>query len=395
MATQTKRNTPKVIDTENLGELEAGRAMLIEYLNEAHATEGALVTTLGTHISITPRGSYRTTLERHLTETRQHARALERRIAELGGGSGLLGSAKGTVQTILGQALVLGKGPIDMLRGSGGEEKLLKNAKDEATTEMLEIATYDAIEQLALALGDEKTARMATRHRDQEERALRELREHIGKLTLATVKSRAGGEPSYDWETTGAAEAVKGVAEEAEKQVKKTARKTTRTAKKTTSTAKRTTSTAKTAAKSTAKRAERSAASTAERTSAKASDAAGTAQKRTQSAASGGEPPMAGYDELNASDIVTKLTELSQDELRSVNAYERANKSRDTVIDRVKALQESQPFSGYDDLTGREVAERVRDADEKTVNSVREYEGRHKRRVEVLEAAQRQISAKS
>ena len=76
-------------------------------------------------------------------------------------------------------------------------------------------------------------------------------------------------------------------------------------------------------------------------------------------------------------------------------AYERANRKRATVIERAQSLQENEPFPGYDDLTAREIAQRVRDADEATVQRVRDYEGRHQRRVEVLEAASRQLSGSS
>ena len=62
------------------------------------------------------------------------------------------------------------------------------------------------------------------------------------------------------------------------------------------------------------------------------------------------------------------------------------------MIERAQSLQENEPFAGYDDLTARDVAQRVRDADAPTVQRVRDYEGRHQRRVEVLEAASRQLS---
>lgn len=389
MATSTRRSSNPVIDREDIAQLEAGTGMLVQYLQEAHATEGALVTTLGAHIAITPRGSYRQTLERHLTETRQHARALERRISELGGGSGLLGSAYGAVQNIVAQAFVLTKGPLDMLRGSTGEEKLLKNAKDEATSEMLEIATYDAIEELAKAIGDEKTARLAARHREQEERALSELRGHIVKLAQATVEARAGGKPSYDWETTGAAEAAKGVASAAEDTAERAAGRTQRTAKRAAGTArgaaKGTASTAKSAAKGTR--------STAKRTARSTAASAKSTRSTPKLTAKPAQPPFADYDSLAASEVVAKLTDLTQDELSRVISYERTDKKRDTVLDRAKALQENEPFAGFDDLTARDVAARLRDADEKTVSAARAYESRHKRRVEVLEAAQRQLSS--
>ena len=45
---------------------------LNRYLNEALATERALVTTLTAHIAMTPRGDHRSLLERHLDETSLH-----------------------------------------------------------------------------------------------------------------------------------------------------------------------------------------------------------------------------------------------------------------------------------------------------------------------------------
>ena len=323
------------IDTNDPAQVERARALVIQILQEAHATEQALVTNLRAHIAMTPRGSYRESLERHLAETQQHERAVARRIREVGRDRGVLSAVYGAVTSVVGQALVLTKGPLDLLRGGpDGDEKLLKNARDEVVTEALEIATYDALEALAQAIGDDATARLAARHRGQEERMLEQLRNHIPKLANAVVQARATGEATYDWETTGAVE---------------TARKTARRAQRKAST---------------------------------------TRRPRATTA----EPPLPDYDKLNASQAVSKLADLSQGQLAQVVAYERANRKRATVIERAQSLQENEPFPGYDDLTARDIAQRVRDADEATAQRVREYEGRHQRRVEVLEAASRQLS---
>jgi ferritin-like metal-binding protein YciE len=309
-------------DTKNL---------LLRQLEEAHATEQALVTNLRAHIAMTPRGSYRASLERHLSETRQHERAVARRIREIGRDRGLLTAAYGVITTAVGQALVLTKGPLDLVRGGPrGEEKLLENARDEVVTEALEIAIYDVIEALAKSLGDNATARLAASHRADEEKMLGELREHMPRLADAVAEARAGGSPSYDWTSTGAAETVKRKA------------KTTRRPR----------------------------------------------VSKTQ-------PPTSDYDRLTASEVVGKLTDFTQSQLAGTVAYERANRKRTTVIERAQSLQEDEPFSGYDELTARDVAQRLTDADEPTARRVREYEGRHRRRVEVLETAQRQLSGAS
>jgi len=53
--------------------MSQSKQKVVQYLNEAHATEVALVRVLQSQIGMTPRGSYRSGLEKHLGETRDHA----------------------------------------------------------------------------------------------------------------------------------------------------------------------------------------------------------------------------------------------------------------------------------------------------------------------------------
>src|SRR5918997_6328626 len=115
--------------------MATGTEKIVQYLSEAHATELALVRTLQAHISMTPRGDYRKLLERHLRETRSHADKVEKRLDQLGEGRGIVQAGTDALQGIVGQVAALGKGPLDMVRGESGEEKLVKNAKDECATE--------------------------------------------------------------------------------------------------------------------------------------------------------------------------------------------------------------------------------------------------------------------
>ena len=70
------------------------------------------------------------------------------------------------------------------LRGSGGHEKVLKNAKDAAATEALEIATYTSIERLAKVAGDDKTAQLAASILADEEKMLARILREIPQLTV-------------------------------------------------------------------------------------------------------------------------------------------------------------------------------------------------------------------
>jgi ferritin-like metal-binding protein YciE len=191
---------------------------IVQYLNEAHATEMSLVRVLQSQIAMTPRGTYRRALEKHLEETRGHADRVQARLGEFGHGLKPITTAGvGLVESVFGQLLALSKTPIDLIRGTGGEEKVLKNAKDTCATEALEIATYTAIEEFAKRTGDDATAKLAREIRRDEERMLAKVQSELPALVDAVVRAELQGDPSYDVGETGAGEAVKKTARKAAK----------------------------------------------------------------------------------------------------------------------------------------------------------------------------------
>jgi ferritin-like metal-binding protein YciE len=167
-------------------------ALVLQYLSEAHATETALVTNLRAHIAMTTDNAYKKVLERHLKETQAQVSNIDARRSELGqdGGKGFVAGAVGLAMDAVGQVLVLTKGPLDAVRTTSQQERMLKNARDECATEAIEIALYDALEAAANAAGDTKTAKLATDHRKQEERMLADLRKQIGRLAVATFEAK-------------------------------------------------------------------------------------------------------------------------------------------------------------------------------------------------------------
>ena len=165
------------------------------YLDEAHAMETALVTNLTAHIGLTTDPDYRALLERHLEETRAQVRNIDRRRKAVGHARrNPIVAGLGLARDIAGQALVLTKGPLDALRTIDQHDRMLKNARDECATEALEIATYDVLETVAKAAGDNPTAKLAADHRKQEERMLADLRAVIARLAVDTFESRTGAE---------------------------------------------------------------------------------------------------------------------------------------------------------------------------------------------------------
>ncbi len=330
----------------------------IQYLNEAHATEQALARTLQAHIAMTPRGGYRTDLERHLRETKSHATSLQQRLEELGESQSIVAAGIGVLQSLVGQTLALGKGPFDLLRGASGEEKLLKNAKDESATEALEIATYRALEHFASRIGDKKTARLAASIRKDEERMLAALQERVPTLVDKVIRSELKGEPAYDLAKTGAAEAVRGAGKSAGRTTKKAAKK------------------ARSQARDAARQARR---------------LPGVAQAEGElkgAIASEADLAIANYDSLNVDEVVGKLSELSQVDLAKVDAYERRHENRSTVLNRIDFLRKDEPWPGYDELTVDEIRKTLARADAKQSREVREYELRHKERPGVLQTAE-------
>ena len=324
---------------------------IVQYLNEAHASEHALVRVLQSQIAMTPRGSYRSGLEKHLDETRNHADRVGRRLQELGQGGNPMAAIVGAVETAIGQALALGKTPFDLLRGSGGEEKVLKNAKDTCATEALEIATYTALERLARSVGDDKTEQLAASILADEEKMLQRVLREIPKLTDAVVGADIKGEPTYDIATTGAAETTKTAV-----------RKTTQAAK---------------------------------RTARQARKVPGVAQVEGQvkgAVASESDLAIARYDSLTAEEIVNRLSELSQVDLAKVDSYERRHQNRNTVLGRVSTLRTSEPWPGYDELTVSEVQAVLSEGDDDRAKQVRTYERNHKNRAGVLQAAERELA---
>ena len=331
---------------------------IVQYLNEAHASEQALTRVLQSQIAMTPSGSYRKGLEKHLEETRSHAEQVEDRRRALGQRGNPWQFGLGVVESVVGQAVALSKTPLDLVRGSGGEEKLLKNAKDSCAAEALEIATYTALAELARVAGDSETERLAKSIMGQEQKMLDRLLKEIPRLTDAVARAEFDGEGSYDLSETGAADAVREVSDGAKRTARKSAAQTKRNARQ----ARKVPGVAR---------------------------AEGTVKGAVASEAA---LAISSYDSLSADEVQDKLAELSQIDLAKVNAYERKNQNRSTVTSRIDFLQGDEPWPGYDELSVDEVRAVLSEGDEQRVKDARSYERKHKARAGVIQATERELS---
>jgi ferritin-like metal-binding protein YciE len=305
---------------------------------------------------MTPRGSYRSALEKHLNQTRRHSARLSDRMRELGAGSNPVTAVIGFAEEVLGQALALSKAPLDLLRGGGGDEKVLKNAKDTYASEALEIATYAAIERLARAVGDATTAKLAADILAEERAMLERVETEIPKLTDRMVGAEVFDDPSFDLTKTGAADALRDL---------------------------------ETAGRDAA----RSAGAAGRRTARQARKVPGVAQAEGQikgAVAGENDLAIAGYDGLTADEIVGRLPSLSQVDLAKIDSYERRNQDRSTVLGRLSTLRGTEPWPGYDELTVSDIQVVLANADDDLISEVRGYERSHKDRAGVLRATERE-----
>jgi ferritin-like metal-binding protein YciE len=164
-----------------MADLNERDSKLVQYLSEAYGKERELEAALMAHIALTVKGPYKKRLQQHLKETKGHAKAVERRIKQLGGGGQ-------TLQGAAGKLAAVAKAPMHAIRGDGEAEKMLKNAKTEYFNEHEEIATYLAIETLAEKVRDSETAKIARAIRREEERMATYLQGQIKQLTNAVVR---------------------------------------------------------------------------------------------------------------------------------------------------------------------------------------------------------------
>ena len=99
--------------------------------------------------------------------------------------------------------------------------------------------------------------------------------------------------------------------------------------------------------------------------------------------------PFDGYDRLNERHVLKTLPDHSQAELAVIEDYERSNKNRDAVLDKLRYMRGRQPMEGYDDLSAEKIVAALEDADLATIKDVRTYERKFANRPDVLAAVAR------
>src|SRR3954449_2952673 len=180
--------------TNDMAELNARDAKLVQFLNEAHAKEAELEADLTAHIGLTQKAPYKTRLQQHLTETRDHKRRVSQRIKQLGGQATSRARAPGVPDAageLAGKGIAAPKGQVGVARAAITEqaETHLRNAREELREEYVEIGTYTAIEALANEVGDKDTARLARDIKRDEQKTADYLERLIPQLVKDLVRN--------------------------------------------------------------------------------------------------------------------------------------------------------------------------------------------------------------
>jgi ferritin-like metal-binding protein YciE len=149
---------------------------LVKHIDEAYAMEQNVLRMLDGMLSTTDDPQILDLLEHHKVETQNQAQRLKERLEAHG-------ASPSTMREVGGILGALAKLPLDLVR----TEKAGRNARDAYATEHLEIASYQLLERIARAVGDEETVAVASMNRGEEEAMaykLNELWDRFADLSL-------------------------------------------------------------------------------------------------------------------------------------------------------------------------------------------------------------------
>jgi ferritin-like metal-binding protein YciE len=150
---------------------------LIKHIDEALAMEQNVLRMLDGMISTTEDEEIRSELRHHKLETEQHAERLEKRLAAHEASPSTVREAAGIMNALM-------KSVVDMVRS----EKAGRNARDGYATEHLEIASYQLLERVAQAAGDEETAEVARENRKDEEAMAKKIEANWDKFAELSLR---------------------------------------------------------------------------------------------------------------------------------------------------------------------------------------------------------------
>ena len=97
------------------------------------------------------------------------------------------------------------------------------------------------------------------------------------------------------------------------------------------------------------------------------------------------ELPIASYNSLTASEILSELRGLTQTDLAKVYKFEKAHENRSTILDAIDSKLQVLPIPTYDTLTVEEINGRLEGMSTSDLKTLRRYESDTKNRTTVIE----------
>lgn len=173
-----------------MSDLNERDTVITQYLHEAYAKERELERALEAHVSETERPAYKKRLRQHLTETRHHAKAVQKRLKQLGAEDSILAEGAHLIEAAVGAGKAVAKAPMEMIGSTNAQEQMLSNARSEFKSENEEIALYTTIEALAEKVGDKETAKLARSILREEERMAKFISGQLPALANAVATER-------------------------------------------------------------------------------------------------------------------------------------------------------------------------------------------------------------
>jgi ferritin-like metal-binding protein YciE len=157
------------------------RDTLIDWLNDAYATEQNQIQVLQSHVKdAEDQPAIRSRLESHLAETRRHAEMVDQCIQDLGGSTSTTKSVMGKISGMFAGA---GTGAAD--------DEMVKNCLADYSMEHFEIACYRGLITAAEALGEGRVADTCRRILRDEEQMAAWLQEQVPTVVEGYIVRQA------------------------------------------------------------------------------------------------------------------------------------------------------------------------------------------------------------
>jgi hypothetical protein len=319
--------------------MATARDKVIQSLQETRDAEYDFTGLVAASIAVTQDGDYRRRLESQRRRARQREYKLSERLVELGARRNLGDLGADAARVVGTETLALATAPLQLFRGSGSEERLLKSARDMCASAAVLAAHYRSTEQIAHAGRDEVTAKLAVDMRSESEDVLSACFNALDPLADAVITGEVGGWRTNQGGRSGMAQMLRAPQlREGLYRLREEAADALRSARR------------------------------------------GALRLEV-------EGIVLDYDSLSAEEISKRLSQLSQADLAIVEAYERTTYHRQQVLETLRDLRGREPWPGYDEMTADEVRARLSGAeDHDWIRSVLDYERQHRNRPGVLNA---------